>query len=135
MFEQSREDICKWREELNKKCKRKISSKNTEEIMNENKQVTITEVLEDENLEQQNLLIDDSRTEIEEIPNDENIEHSNQEIESNGEKKNQITKKTKEKKTKIRGMIRPKKVRLTREILEMTRRDVYKRQILLLLIK
>ena len=41
------------------------------------------------------------------------------EINIKGVKKNQITKKTKEK-MKIRGMIRPKKVRVTREILEMT---------------
>ena len=40
---------------------------------------------------------------------------------SNGEKKNKITKKTEEKKMKIRGIIRPKKIKITQEVLEMTR--------------
>ena len=42
-------------------------------------------------------------------------------IEGKGEKKNQIMEKTEEKKMKIRRIIRPKKIRITPEILEMTR--------------
>ena len=55
MFELSREDICKWRKEYNRLLIeefKEIFQENTEEIMNENGQVTVTiiEVTEDENL-------------------------------------------------------------------------------------
>ena len=57
----------------------------------------------------------DNKPKTEEVPKDKNMEHGNQKTEENGIK-NQIIKKTEE-----RRMIRPKKVRITREILEMTR--------------
>ena len=66
-------------------------------------------------------LKDNSKPETREIPKDENTEQVNPKTEEDRGIKNQITKKTEEKKMKIRGMIRPKKVRLTQELLEMTR--------------
>ena len=55
----------------------------------------------------------DSKPGIEEIPNNQNIEHLN--IEDNGVK-NQMIKKTTE-----RGIVRPKKIKKTREELDMVR--------------
>ena len=57
----------------------------------------------------------DNKPETEEIPKEENMEQMNPKTEDNGIKDQII------KKTEGRRMIRPKKVRLTWEILEMTR--------------
>ena len=60
--------------------------------------------------------------------NEENIQHQEAIVKK---VKNKIIKKTGEKETIIKGIIRPKKTRITKEILEMTRSgliDVYKRQ-------
>ena len=91
---------------------------------------------ENEGLEPDNLRMNENQMEVEELEaedkedskalvledthhkNEENIQHQEAVIKN---AKNKIIKKTGEKEKKIKGIIRPKKPRITREILEMTR--------------
>ena len=71
-------------------------------------------------MERNNLPVNDNQMEVKELPKDESTEHVSQKPKDNGIK-NKIFKKTKEKKTEERRIIRPKKTRITKEIIEMTR--------------
>ena len=87
--------------------------------MIENNNKMVEEIIKN-NKRWQEELIKDNKREVKELPEDKNIEHLNQKIEDNGVKKNPISEKTEGKKMKIRGIIHPKKIKSTQEVLEMT---------------
>ena len=88
------------------------------------------EVPENEDLEQNTLPGYDNKMEVEESPEDNSTEHVSQRPKNN-EERNKIIKKTGEKKMEERRIIRPRKTRITRELIAVsyTHLDVYKRQV------
>ena len=77
-------------------------------------------VAEKEELEQNDLPMCDDQVEIKELPRNKNTEQVNSKIKIH-EERNKIIKKTEEKEAKIRRIIRPKKTRVAKELIEMTR--------------
>ena len=72
-------------------------------------------------MEQSNQKIEDNQMEIEEVPEDKNIEQVNPEPEERENKKIQIIQETEEVKMEERRTVRPRKARVTKELIEMTR--------------
>ncbi|KAI0221854.1 hypothetical protein L0F63_007489, partial [Massospora cicadina] len=62
-----------------------------------------------------------NQMEVEEVPEDKNMEQASPEPEDSGEKKIQIIQETEEVKMEERRTIRPRKARITKELIEMTR--------------
>ena len=62
----------------------------------------------------------DDQVETQELPRNKNTDQVNSKIKIH-EERNKIIKKTEEKEAKIRRIIRPKKTRVTKELIEMTR--------------
>ena len=75
---------------------------------------------EREDVEQNNLPMCDDQVETKELPRNTTTEQVNSKIKIH-EERNKIIKKTEEKEAKIRRILRPKKTRVTKELIEMTR--------------
>ena len=65
--------------------------------------------------------MNDDQMEVEEVPEDKNSEQVSPKPEENGEKRIQIIKETEEVKMEERRTMRPRKTRVTKELIEMTR--------------
>ena len=76
---------------------------------------------EREQREQSNPKIDDKQMEVEQVPEDKNIEQASPEPKDSGEKKIQIIQDKEEVKIEERRTVRPRKARITKELIEMTR--------------
>ena len=87
-------------EENNRKWREELSRPSEDDV----------KVTENEEVEQNNLPMCNDQVETQALPGNKNTELVDSKI-----------KKTEERETKIKGIIRPKKTRITKEILEMTR--------------
>ena len=76
-----------------------------------------------EDLEQNTLPMCDDQVETKELPRNNTTEQVNSKI-KNHEERNKIIKKTEEKEAKIKRILRPKKTRVTKELIEMTQRGL-----------
>ena len=113
MVESLKEDFQSLKEDLSKKLDEDLQL-----TIEENKK--FREKLRRER-EQSNPKIDDNQMEVEEVHEDKNMEQVSPKPEESEKKKIQIIKETEEVKMEEKRTIRPKKTRVTKELIEMTR--------------
>ena len=127
---QETELLEKMREMMEENCKKMVESiKEDNRLFRESISRSIESTIEDgrkfrerlrkereQSMEQSSQKIEDNEPQTEELPEDENMEQVSPKPEDGGEKETQIIKKMEE-----RRIIRPKKTRVTKELIEMTR--------------